>query len=181
MGSKIDRQWIDERVRRYKDLHFGADQYLDTKIEGHSRSQANLVGHLSGLVTGDPDYEGWIPDDAEFWSVIIKLPPGRAGALHDHETTEMFMPLDGNLVLILGEDGEHEVELGVHDEASFPPGVMRGFRNPGVREVNFLVCVGGPEMGKIKWPREVIEKAEKAGWAEDERGKIVAREMEPAE
>ena len=88
----------------------------------------------------------------------------------------MFMPLDGNLVLILGEDGEHEVELGVHDVASFPPGVMRGFRNPGVREVNFLVCVGGPEMGKIKWPREVIEKAD-----EDERGKIVAREMEPAE
>ena len=71
MGIKIDGQWIEERVRRYKDLHFGVDQYLDTKIEGYSRSQANLVGHISGFVTGDPDYEGWIPDDAEFWSVII--------------------------------------------------------------------------------------------------------------
>ena len=48
MGSKIDRQWIDERVRRYKDLHFGADQYLDTKIEGHSRSQANLWATSQG-------------------------------------------------------------------------------------------------------------------------------------
>ena len=181
MGMKIDERWIDERVRRYKDLHFGVDQYLDTKIEGNSRSQANLVGHLSGLVTGDPDYEGWIPDDAEFWSVIIKLPPGHSGALHDHETTEMFMPLDGRLVLILGDEGEHEVELDAHDMASFPPGVMRGFRNPGETEVNFLVCVGGPEMGKLKWPRDVIEKAESVGWTEDARGKIVAREMEPAE
>ena len=181
MGSKIDKQWIGERVRRYKDLRFGVDQYLDTKIEGHSRSQANVVGHISGFVTGDPDYEGWIPDDSEFWSVIIKLPPGRVGALHDHETTEMFMPLDGNLVLILGDEGEHEVELGIHDVASFPPGVMRGFRNPGDKDVNFLVTVGGPEMGKIKWPNDVIEKAEKAGWAEDQRGKIVARELEPAE
>ena len=181
MGIKIDEQWISERVRRYKQLNFGIDQYLDTKIPGHSRSQANLVGHVSTFRTGDPDYDGWIPDDSEFWSVIIKLPPGRVGALHDHETTEMFMPLDGKVVLTLGDDGEHEVELDIHDVASFPPGVMRGFRNPSDKEVNFLVCVGGPEMGMIKWPAGVVDEAKQVGWQEDERGKIVALELEHAE
>ena len=34
MGIKIDAQWISERVRRYKDLHFGIDQYLDTLVSG---------------------------------------------------------------------------------------------------------------------------------------------------
>jgi len=172
----LTEKWINERVRRYEDLEFGVDQYLDTKIPGHSRSQANMVGHTSSFITGDPDYEGWIPDDAEFWSVVIKLPPQRVGALHDHKTTEMFMPLDGKLVLMLGDKGEHEVELGVHDVASFPPGVMRGFRNPSrTKEVNFMVCVGGEDPGRILWPNDVVEEAGKLGWAEDTRGKVVRR------
>jgi mannose-6-phosphate isomerase-like protein (cupin superfamily) len=84
----------------------------------------------------------------------------------------VFFPLNGKMIVVWGDKGEHEIELNQWDCISMPVGVMRGFRNPNDHDLVIYSVVGGrdEEVGRIEWHPDVLRAAEGTGLAYDETG-----------
>jgi mannose-6-phosphate isomerase-like protein (cupin superfamily) len=84
----------------------------------------------------------------------------------------VFFPLNGKMIVIWGDKGEHQIELNQWDCISMPVGVMRGFRNPNDHDLVVYSVVGGrdSEVGRIQWHDDVLKAADGTGLEYDETG-----------
>ena len=158
------------RVARFADLKRFNLAFVDSLLPEHKKQNIKVIG--KGVVE-DPRMAPPITADHGFTVAYIRCQPGTGAALHSHETPEVFIPLNGNLVVTWGENGEEETLLAPWDTISVPEGVMRGFRNPNDHEVVILALVGMADGGgPVTWHPEVLERAKETGLAV-EGGKLV--------
>ena len=147
------------RVARFHELQGNDALLVDTAIPRFARTIWSIIGRNVGE---DRDERPPIPADG-FHLAVIKAPPGNGTALHDHVTTEVFMPLTGRWLVLYGEDGGQELVLEQWDVCSVPAGVWRGFRNIGEEDAILLAVIGGTDPGRITWAPGVLEEAARHG------------------
>ena len=158
------------RVARFKDLKRFNLAFVDSLLPEHRKKNLKVIGR--GVVE-DPRMSPPIAEDHGFTVAFITCDPNTGAALHSHETAEVFMPLNGSLIVYWGDDGEEELTLEPWDTISVPEGVMRGFRNPNDEEVVILAMVGQQDGGgPVKWHPEVLARAKHTGLGVED-GKLV--------
>ena len=167
----ISEQEMGSRIARFDALTPSRHAFVDTILPDHERDYFNIIGRG---VTEDAALRPAIADVGGGFNVsYVRSLPGKRGALHDHETVEVFIPLQGSYTIIWGDEGENQVTLKPHDVISVPPGVMRCFRNDGDVEGLLLVIFGGANAGRVYWAPHVIEESQKAGWTLTPEGDLV--------
>ena len=157
---------LKQRVARFKDLAFGEVAGLDTLFPEHARKIAHVIGSAA---CEDPALRPSIPEAEDFHVVIIRAEQGKGASLHSHPTVEVFMPLSGEWTIYWGDEGEHEIRLGLHDTISVPAGVMRGFTCLSDGE-HLLLAINGENSGPIEWPAKTLEDAKRQGYTLDAEG-----------
>lgn len=160
---------MPKRIVRYRDMAFTHRGHLDTFIPGHERETAAIIG--PGVME-DPSHRPAIPSTDGFNLTYARAKPGQGNALHDHETVEVFVPLNGRWSIRYGEDGAEEVILDPFDVISIPPGILRAFKNVSDQEACLLVIVGGDDPGHVLWPQQVIDRAAQHGAHLDVHGQV---------
>ncbi|MEP4379585.1 MAG: cupin domain-containing protein [Alphaproteobacteria bacterium] len=161
------------RVARFKDLKKFNVAFVDSLLPEHRKKNLKVIGR--GVVE-DPRMSPPIAEDHGFTVAFITCDPDTGAALHSHETAEVFMPLNGSLIVYWGDDGEEELTLEPWDTISVPEGVMRGFRNPNDEEVVILAMVGQQDGGgPVTWHPEVLARAKHTGLGVED-GKLVRLE-----
>lgn len=163
------------RVAYRNKLKPSATPFLDTVLPGYEREAFNIIG--SG-VTEDASLAPAIPADGGFNVTYIRNKPGARVALHAHPTVEVFIPLTGRWAVIWNEGSdfgktENEVVLDPGDCISVPTGVMRAFKNVSDQEAVLLVIFEGQDSGKVMWPKDVLDEAQKHGMRRDDQGNLV--------
>lgn len=117
---------MDQRVARFKTLQYPPDRYHDSKLPGNARKNFLVVG--TGLIApGATDPMSAIPVREGFQMSFIKAEPGNGPQLHNHDTNETFVCLEGKWKVIWGRHAEHSVLLDKYDVCSVPPFVPRRF------------------------------------------------------
>ncbi|MBO6784686.1 MAG: cupin domain-containing protein [Alphaproteobacteria bacterium] len=158
------------RVARFRDLKKFNVAFVDSLLPEHRKKNLKVIGR--GVVE-DPRMSPPIAEDHGFTVAFITCEPGQGAGLHSHETAEVFMPLNGNLVVYWGDDGEEELELEPWDTISVPQGVMRGFRNATDKELVILAMVGQQDGGgPVTWHPDILARAKDTGLAVQD-GKLV--------
>jgi quercetin dioxygenase-like cupin family protein len=168
-----------KRVARVDEMKPSGAAFIDTVLPGYARETFNVIG-LG--VTENSDVRAAIPGDGGFNVTYIRSQPGARGALHAHPTVEVFIPLSGQWAVIWNDDAdfdatENQLTLNPGDCISVPPGVMRCFKNVGNEEAMLLVIFGleqgRNDGGRVMWPKDVLEAAERHGIARDASGQMV--------
>ena len=165
-SDEITDPRMKQRVARFNELNFGEVACLDTLFSDHARQIAHVIG--SGACE-DEALRPSIPAAEDFHMVIIRAAEGKGASLHSHPTEEVFMPLSGEWSIYWGDDGEHKTRLGLHDVASVPAGVMRGFICESEGE-HLLLAINGRNPGPIEWPEKTMEEARRQGYTLNEEG-----------
>lgn len=171
--EEMERTW----VVRSEDMNFVWNQYLDTKIRGYSRSQANLIGTLTEL----PELRSAIQVEEGFIQALMRIPAHGKVGMHNHLTIEVVFPLDNTITVMWSleeenEEGLRQIEIGPLDLIAVPAGVFRGYRNESDRDALVHFTVGAARTaGPIYWPEFIKRKAREAGWELDERGLLRAK------
>jgi len=173
-APKISREEMETtRIARFKDLKRFNVAFVDSLLPEHRKQNIKVIG--KGVVE-DPRMAPPINEDHGFTVAYITCMPGCGAALHSHETAEVFIPMNGRLTVMWGENGEEETLLEPLDTCSVPQGVMRGFRNDSDHELIILAMVGQDAGGgPVTWHPEVLERAKATGLAV-EGGKLVKLE-----
>ncbi len=128
---------MQQRVARFDTIKYPPNRYHDSQLPGHVRKNYLIVG--TGLVAeGATDPWSAIPVKEGFQMSFIKAEPGNGPMLHNHDTNETFVCLEGKWKVIWGRHAEHSVLLNKYDVCSVPPYVPRRFE-----------CVE-PEAGKTE-------------------------------
>jgi len=171
VSPKVSRDEMEStRVARFKDLKKFNLAFVDSLLPEHRKKNLKVIGR--GVVE-DPRMSPPIAADHGFTVAFITCEPNTGAALHSHETAEVFMPLNGSLIVYWGDDGEEELTLEPWDTISVPEDVMRGFRNPNDEEVVILAMVGQQDGGgPVTWHPEVLERAKETGLGVED-GKLV--------
>ncbi len=171
VSPKISAEEMESsRVARFKDLKKFNVAFVDSLLPEHRKKNLKVIGR--GVVE-DPRMSPPIADDHGFTVAFITCEPNEGAGLHSHETAEVFMPLNGKLIVYWGDEGEEELELEPWDTISVPQGVMRGFRNPNDEELVILAMVGQQDGGgPVTWHKDILERAKDTGLAV-ENGKLV--------
>ncbi len=160
------------QVARFAELKPFPKAFLDSYLPAHEKENYRIIG---AGVFEDPAARPVIKGLHGFSLGMIKCEPGKGAALHSHPTAEVFMPLNGSMMVLYGEDGSHEIEIKQWDVASVPVGLMRGFRNPNDFPVLMLGLVTDKEPGKdrVTWHPSVIEEARRRGVRVDDDGNLL--------
>lgn len=157
------------RIARFKDLKRFNVAFVDSLLPEHMKQNLKVIGR--GVVE-DPRMAPPINEDHGFTVSYITCKPGCGAALHSHLTPEIFIPMNGRLVVFWGDDGEEETTLDPLDTISVPQGVMRGFRNPNDHELIILAMVGATDGGgPVTWHKEILHRAKSTGLAVED-GKL---------
>lgn len=167
--SGFPAEQMPSRIVRYRDMDFTHRGHLDTYIPGHERETAAVIG--PGVME-DPSHQPAIISTDGFNLTYARAKPGHGNALHDHDTVEVFVPLNGRWSIRYGEDGAHEAILDPFDVISIPPGILRAFKNVSDQEACLLVIVGGDNPGHVLWPEQIIAQAAAHGARLDENGHV---------
>jgi mannose-6-phosphate isomerase-like protein (cupin superfamily) len=144
---------LTKYVARFNDLNGAATGLPDSEIEGHRKTILNAFGFdpPKGANAVNPvgnDARAPITPKAGFSVGFLKSKPRNGPVIHNHNTNETFIPLQGTWRFIWEESPAHEefVDLEPYDTISFPPGVPRRFENlepsPGWEEGLLLAVVG---------------------------------------
>lgn len=171
VSPKVSRDEMEAtRVARFKNLKKFNVAFVDSLLPEHKKKNLKVIGR--GVVE-DPRMNPPIAADHGFTVAFITCDPNTGAGLHSHETAEVFMPLNGSLIVYWGDDGEEELLLEPWDTISVPEGVMRGFRNPNDEEVVILAMVGQQDGGgPVTWHPDILERAKATGLAVED-GKLV--------
>lgn len=121
-------------VAKFNDLH-GSDTGLpDSEIEGHYKTILNVFGFdpPEGSDAVNPvgdDAKAVIAPKAGFSVGFLKAKPGNGPVLHNHNTNETFIPMQGVWRFVWEASPAHDeiLDLDPYDTVSFPPGVPRRF------------------------------------------------------
>ena len=171
MKSELTAKIEATRVARFKDLKPFSLAFVDSLLPDGRKRNAKVIG--KGVVE-NPAMSPPITEDHGFTVSWILVPPGGGAGLHSHKTAEIFIPINGALTVLIGDERE-EIELDALDVISVPVGVMRGFRNKGATELKVLAMVGGDTGGgAVTWHQDVLSRAAtQTGLAVDEAGRLV--------
>ncbi|MDB5616504.1 MAG: hypothetical protein JWQ24_742 [Tardiphaga sp.] len=138
--SGLPRAKMMERVAFFKDLK-GSDGGLpDSKMPGSIRTLFNVMGfqppaNEGGAITSPVGENAArlaaIKTSEGFNLGYCKAKPGNGPLMHNHDTSETFIPMTGKWRCSWeNENGEVEyVDALPFDVVSFPPGVARRFEN----------------------------------------------------
>jgi mannose-6-phosphate isomerase-like protein (cupin superfamily) len=144
-------EMLSKYVARFKDLHGAATGLPDSEIPGHKKTIFNVFGYEppqgAGAVNpvGD-DTRALISPRPGFSIGFLKAKPGNGPVLHNHDTNETFIPMQGTWRFIWEAEPAHDefVDLGPYDTISFPAGIPRRFEcltPPETYEEGFLLAV----------------------------------------
>ena len=112
---------MQKRVARFDQLKYPPNRYHDSQLPGNTRKNYLVVG--TGLIApGGTDPWSAIPVKEGFQMSFIKAEPGNGPMLHNHDTNETFVCLEGKWKVIWGLKAEHEVLLNKYDVCSIQIG-----------------------------------------------------------
>lgn len=170
MPSDLLKTIESTRVARFKKLKPFSLAFVDSLLPEGRKKNLKVIGR--GVVENTA-MKPPITDDHGFTVSYIVVPPGGGAGLHSHKTPEIFIPINGPLTVLIGDDKE-EMPLEPLDVCSVPVGVMRGFRNHNDFELTILAMVGGHAGGgSVTWHDEVLSRAaSETGLAVDEKGNL---------
>lgn len=170
MASELLQSIEKTRVARFRELKPFSLAFVDSLLPEGRKKNLKVIGR--GVVE-NPDMQPPIADDHGVTVSYIVVPPGGGAGLHAHKTFEVFIPINGPLTVLVGDDKE-ELQLQPLDVVSIPTGVMRGFRNHNDFELTVLAMVGGYNGGgAVTWHDEVLSRAAaETGLAIDEAGQL---------
>jgi mannose-6-phosphate isomerase-like protein (cupin superfamily) len=137
-----------QRVARFDQLKYPPNRYHDSQLPGHERKNYLVVG-MGLIAEGATDPWSAIPISEGFQMSYIRAMPGNGPMLHNHDTNETFVCLEGTWRVIWGRNAEHSVVLGKYDVCSIPPFVPRRFE-----------CVE-PEAGKAEGLLQSIQPGDR--------------------
>ncbi len=158
------------RVARFADLKPFSLAFVDSLLPGGRKQNLKVIG--TGMAE-DPAMRSPIAENHGFTLSYLKLPPGGGAHMHSHRTQEVFVPINGDLHIQVGE-GAEEIRLGPLDVISVPVDVMRTFRNRNDFELTLLAVVAGDTGGGgVAWHSDVLDRAAReTGLALDDAGKL---------
>ncbi|MGD9945412.1 MAG: cupin domain-containing protein [Burkholderiaceae bacterium] len=170
MPSELLKQIESTRVARFKQLQPFGLAFVDSLLPDGRKKNLKVIGR--GVVE-NAAMQPPIAEDHGFTVSYIQVPPGGGAGLHAHRTFEVFIPINGPMTVLIGDDKE-ELQLQPLDVVSVPTGVMRGFRNRNDFELTILAMVGGHTGGgSVTWHSDVLERAAKeTGLAIDDSGNL---------
>jgi uncharacterized RmlC-like cupin family protein len=137
------RVWTREemmgRIAFFSQLSGSRGGLPDSPLPECERELINVIGFrppsdeggaTTSPVGGDSSRAAAIPIDEGFNMGFARARPGRGPLMHNHDTNETFMPINGRWRCSWNEGAaEEHVEVGPCDVVSFPPGVARRFMN----------------------------------------------------
>ncbi len=158
------------RVARFDKLKAFSLAFVDSLLPEGKKKNLKVIG--KGVVE-NPEMQPPINEDHGFTVSYIVVPPGGGAGLHAHKTPEVFIPINGPMHVLIGDDKE-ELLLSPLDTCSVPTGVMRGFRNRNDFDLTILAIVGGHTGGgSVTWHDEVLDRAAKeTGLGIDDTGNL---------
>jgi mannose-6-phosphate isomerase-like protein (cupin superfamily) len=144
---------MDKRVARFDKLKYPPTRYHDSQLPGHARKNYLVVG--TGLIAeGATDPWSAIPVAEGFQMSYIKAVPGNGPMLHNHDTNETFICLEGKWKVIWGRHQENSVLLDKYDVCSVPPFVPRRFEcvEPQAgHEEGLLQSIQSGDRAEVEW------------------------------
>jgi mannose-6-phosphate isomerase-like protein (cupin superfamily) len=162
---------MEKRVARWGHVKPYEQTFIESRLPGFEKRLYKIINRG---VLENKGVEPAIPGSHRFGVTLIEVPVGQGANLHSRKTEEVFFPLNGKMLIIWGDTGEHQLLLNQWDCISVPVGVMRGFRNPNDHDLVVYSVVGGrdEEVGRIEWHPEVVKVGEATGLTYDEKGFI---------
>ena len=144
---------MHKRVARFDAIKYPPNRYHDSQLPGHVRKNYLIVG--TGLIAdGATDPWSAIPVKEGFQMSFIKAEPGNGPMLHNHDTNETFVCLEGVWKVIWGRHAEHSVLLNKYDVCAVPPFVPRRFEcvepAPGQKE-GLLQSIQPGDEPEVEW------------------------------
>lgn len=144
---------MEKRVARFENLRYPPNRYHDSQLPGNARKNYLVVG--TGLLAeGSTDPWSAIPIREGFQMSFIKAIPGNGPMLHNHDTNETFICLEGKWKVIWGRKAEHSLVLNKYDVCSLPPFVPRRFECVEAqegKEEGLLQSIQPGEDPKVDW------------------------------
>ena len=117
---------MEKRVARFDQLQYPPDRYPDSKLPGHERKNYLVVG--TGLIVeGGKDPMSAIPISEGFQMSYVKCRAGNGPRLHNHDTNETFVAIQGHWRVIWGLEENESIDLAPLDVCSVPPFTPRRF------------------------------------------------------
>lgn len=162
-GVQISKQEMLQFVARRDQMKSSDKAYVDVLLPDHGREIFNILGPGVSENPKDPNLKPAISGVPDFNLAYIRNKPGQRGALHAHDTTEVFIPMSGRWLIIWGDNEEHSLELGEGDVIAIPPGVFRCFKNIGSEEQWMLAILAGQQHGRLVWPEKVLDQVREIG------------------
>lgn len=162
-GVQISKDEMLKCVARRSDIKSSHRAYVDTLLPDHAREIFNVIGPG---VTENPADKNLAPalDGVEGFRLgFIRSKPGTRGALHAHDTTEVFIPMSGKWIIVWGDQEENQLELNVGDVIAVPPGVFRCFKNVSDQEEAWMIGILSGVPGRITWPETVKNEVRRIG------------------
>lgn len=152
------------RIARWGKVEPYGETFIESRLPGMTKRLYKLINRG---VLENKGVQPAIKGEHRFGVTLIEVPVGQGASLHSHVTEEVFFPLNGKMIVIWGDKGEHSITLNQWDCISMPVGVMRGFRNPNDHDLLVYSVVGGTdnEVGRIAWHPDVLKAAEGTGLA----------------
>ena len=175
--KNFTRAEILSRVARFKDLQ-GYDGGLpDSRMPGCERTLYNVIGfqpptQSGGAVTSPVGEEAArlaaIKISEGFNLGYCRAKPGHGPMMHNHDTNETFIAMTGRWRASWeGENGETEhVDLDPLDVISFPPGLIRKFKNVTAGDANaehILMFVIGGDAPRAEFTDGAMQQLEQSG------------------
>lgn len=171
------KQSIMKCVARFKDITRNEGGLPDADLPGYKRTFLNIIGFKppEGTGAGDGVFSP-VPDNMRahishlqpgFGMAFVEAEPGNGVMMHNHNTNETFMILEGKWRMSWeGDQGKESIELDKYDVVSFPPYLQRQFycisTDPDKQKGMILGVIGGDQPG-AEYSPESVKELVKAG------------------
>ena len=157
--TKPTRAEMLKCVARFKDLYRADHSLPDCHVPGYERTLINVIGFAAPQASADVKAYSPVGDQAKpyishlkagFGVAFVEAEPGNGVMMHNHDTNETFMPVQGVWCITWeGATGNESVELQPLDLISVPPHMQRQFHclsaAPGQPKGVMLVVIGGDQ------------------------------------
>lgn len=165
------REEMNKRIALFKDLTDSKGGLIDSHLPGCERELINVIGFQPpkdetasvSLVGVESARRAAIQISEGFNLGFARAKPGNGQLMHNHDSNETFMPINGRWRCAWSE-GDDYIDVGPLDVVSFPPGIACRFFNitenkPNVERV-MLFIVGGnaPEAAYTPEAHTIVEQ-----------------------
>lgn len=178
--APVDRAYLDDHVVEVSDAELAArcirDEQLDwsprallsSVLPGHDARMAPVIGHG---ITQDHRHRSPITNPHGFSLEWLEVGADSTTGAHRHEHTQAVFLIEGSWEIAMELEGAWQTTRpAVGSIISVPAGAWRSFTNSGTGPARAVVVCGSDARTRIEWSDEIIEKAERAGWAVDASG-----------